>query len=193
MKKTALLLFPILFLVSCNSTGIDSSKVSGVIDCRSVSITDGGSSIFNGYYSESFSYVYEYKAEDNSCIYVSQHDNYSIRVFNKKYSEDFLEYTFSAFVGYLKVENTFLLDLDNKILDVKTKYLEYTYSNNSGSDLKYDNSKAYKLVKKFGYYIIDTFNYYSSSNLYSYEYDAGLVKDTYIKISSSSTIIYTSR
>jgi len=188
----------ITVLCSCSNNGSSSSSnTKGVIDCYSIKVTEGGSTVFSQNYSASWARVYEYKDSKGSSIYTStrtqtydssyQMIDTPIRVYPDRYTSDFTEYTYDKFVGYLTVENNYYLNLDNNTIDSETKYSEYLYSANpSGETLTADNKKAFECAKT-NYYII-TSNYNNVIRIDMEE--KGLERHTYTKLGNDSIITY---
>lgn len=196
MKKLVVLIIFVFGLVLCSCSG-GIKNTSGVIDCYSISVKDGGSTVFNQYYSISYAKVYEYKNSDGESIYTSYRIKYQdvsdekdslIRVYTSRYTSDYQDYKYAGFVGYLTVENNYYLDLDTKTIDSEIKYSEYLYSKNPGEE-NGDNKKAYECAKNC-YYVLTSYTQNSYYNLKMDLEENGLERHIYTKLSDSSVITY---
>ncbi len=168
MKRKILCLSSLtFFLLSGCSNG--SIPTNGVIDCYSVEIIQSGREVYARRYSTDYSPVYEYKNSTGDFLYSSSYrqktveeenriiDGY-IRFYQSKYSEEYVEYTFVRFVGWLFVENNYYLDLDKGYLDIATEWSEYLYEKNPDGKENADNKEAYQKAKT-GYYQVGSFSY----------------------------------
>ncbi len=199
MKRLFALLFFMLFtLTACNSTK-DATK--GVVDCYQISVSNGGSTVFSRTYQSSYSRVYEYKDANGNNIYINKrYQSYNgaqsdlpIYVYFNKYDNDYTEYTFSKFIGYLTVEYNYYLDLDNRMITSETKWSEYKYKSNptnSSDDGTPDNKEAYRDAQK-GYYqaTFDGVNVTLKLDLT----ESNLIRNTYTKLGEDSIITYTAK
>ena len=185
-------------LTACNSTK-DATK--GVVDCYQISVANGGSTLFTKTYQATYSKVYEYKDENGKSIYTSaryisynsSHTDLPIRVYPDRYTNDYTEYTFSKFVGYLTVEYNYYLDLDNRMIRSETKWSEYKYESNpidSSNEGTPDNKEAYNAVQN-GYY--QAVSGYDSATLKLDLTESGLIRNTYTKLGEDSIITYTAK
>lgn len=165
MKKLLFTVFAALSLVSCANTA-----GSGVIDCYSINVKNGGSSVFSQTYQATFSYVFEYKSAAGDALYMSNRygrnqynpetDTYSVQyvpihVFPNRYTSNYVEYAFSRFVGYLTLERNYYLDLVNKTIDSEMRWSEYKYENppqNPIGSETFDNRDAFACACKNYYY-----------------------------------------
>ena len=207
MKKLIIFLglCSMLTLASCDSSKTQASS-KGIIDCYSVQVYSGGNSIYSGTYSNSTSKVYEYKDSTNNYIYLNTnitniniyYNNATLRVYNDRYSADYIEYSYVGFVGWLTYEQNYYLDLDNKIIDYETKWSKYIYElspeNPVSSEGTPNNEKAYNCALK-GYYLLN--NLYSASDNGKYYYilkkelvESGLERHQFTKLGEDDTITY---
>ena len=195
----------LLALASCDSSKTKAAS-KGIIDCYSVQVYSGGSTIYNGTYSNSTSKVYEYKDSNNNYIYLNTNitDMYynnatlSLRVYNDRYSADYIEYSYVGFVGWLTYEQNYYLDLDNKVIDYETKWSKYIYElnpeNPNSSEGTPDNEKAYNCARK-GYYLLN-YSYPANDNgkyYYTLKTDlveSGLERHQFTKLGDDDTITY---
>ena len=188
-------------LVSCSSAG----GTIGKVDCYRITVYEGGSTIFNATYSASYTRVYEYKSADGDKLYTSSrvgymnYDSYAttdaiIRAYPNRYTNDYKEYTFSRFVGFLTCEYNYYLNLGDRIIDSEIKWSEYKYENDP-SELKSgetaNNKEAFNCAKK-NYYQ----DFYSGSEYVSLRLDlaeSSLERHTYTMLGDSSVITYTAK
>lgn len=190
MKKLVGLFTVAILLILCSCS---TNKTNGVIDCYSIKVTSGGKSI-NQTYNASTARVYEYKSANGDSIYTSaelysydyQSDSttYKLKVYADRYTSDYIEYTYSKFIGWLTVENNYYLDLDNRTIDSEVKYSEYLYAKNPDNSAA-DNKKAYECAKN-NYYIISGSTYVLRLDLE----EKGLERHTYTKLGDDAIIEY---
>ena len=187
MKKGCLLFLALLTLASCSGSGT-SGKNTGVIECQNLNIY--GNNTYN--YSEEIMRVCEFKSANNDKIYTSYAEAGSvINLYQDRYSVDYVSYNYSGFIGFITMEQHIYLDLDKRIVDLQTNYVECKYQNleeKSGGD-PYDNPKAYQCAKS-GYYII-YFNFNAPTVVRKSLEDTSLERHTYIQIGDSSVVAYT--
>ena len=196
-------------LILCSCVKVDHTK--GVIDCYSISVTEGGSNVFSGTYRESSVEVHEYKSEKGDSIYTNWKWNknyydgtpqsYPIRVYADRYTSEYTEYSYVGFVGWLSVEQCYYFDIDNNTIDAVTKYTEYRNSTNPSQDREADNKQAFRCAKK-NYYLEESASFAYDLNRdpdtgWSYYYslkedivEKGLEKHTYRKLGEDSIVEY---
>lgn len=208
MRKLILLSLTAICLAGCSSNGVNNGAAggtSGKIDCYSISVTEGGQTVFTGTYSAGYSAVYEYKSADGKKIYTSNHFRYYdystsrqndsiIRAYPDKYTSEFKEYSFSKFVGFLTRENNYYLDLGARTIDAKTKWSEYKYTTDptTVSEGTSNNKEAFNCAKS---------NYYQNLSDYGYQYitlrldltESTLERHTYTMLGEDSVITYTAK
>ena len=189
----------IMFMMCLCSCSINYQKnTSGKIDCYYIEVTDGGSTVFSRTYSSSTSEVYEYKSESGDSIYINTRiceidylgntRDYKIFVYPDRYTSDYIEYSYSGFIGWLTVEQNYYLDLDKRTIDSETKYREYLYSKNPGP-AEADNKKAYKCAKN-NYYVLDTSYYHQNLYLRLDLVEDGLERHSYTRLGDGSIVDY---
>lgn len=198
MKKSLLLILPALMLASCGGNTIDKNATKGVIDCYSIRVTNGGSTVFRETYSLHYTTVYEYKSESGKFLYVSSrqantnydyntgeitYTDYPISVSTDRYTGKYDQYNFSRFVGYLTYENNYLLDLDSRVIDSELKFSEYKYATDPNSNLTGNNKEAYEKAKK-------GFIYGNSSSIQLDTTETGMERHTYTKFGDDCVITY---
>lgn len=213
MKKVKLIELSALFLIcSCTNQNLSnnqqsvtnyqsatSSQTNRIIDCYTIDVRNGTSTISKKYYL-SYSKVYEYKSSKGDCIYTDEHSirdgkDVVILAYDNKYKSEYIEYSYVGFVGWLTLEDNYYLDLDNSIIDSERKWSEYLYDKNPSDEEIANNKKAYECASKnyyygFGYYAINKIddNYYC--NLQTDMLENSIEKHKYIKLGDNSTIEY---
>ena len=204
--KFLVLLVATLGLVGCSSNS-PAGGTSGKVDCYSVRVTEGGSTVFSGNYSSGYAYVYEYKDASGKKIYTNDHITYRkydggsytnidtvIRAYPDRYTNDYVEYTFSRFVGFLLKENNYYLDLGARTIDSETKWSEYKYQSDPTTPPEgatSNNKEAFSCAKK-NYYQIE----YSGYEYYSLRLDlteSTLERHSYTMLGQDSVITYTAK
>ena len=186
MKKIFCGLLIMFMLCLCSCSANNQKNTSGTIDCYSIKVTEGGKTVFSSTYSASTSKVFEYKSESGDSIYINTRAYYKIFVYADRYTSDYVEYSFSGFIGWLTVEYNYYLDLDNKTIDSETKYREYLYAKNPEAG-EADNKKAYNCAKK-NYYVLKT-DYYTLNLRLDLE-EKGLERHSYTKLGDGSMVDY---
>ena len=208
MKKTLTAGLLMLSCVLCGcSNGGTTAQTKGTVDGYSIRVTNGGSSIFSGTYNASYSRVYEYKNSIGDSIYT----NYRIVCYNydtgvpndaviysykDRYTNEYVEYSYVGFIGWLTVENNYYLNLDDRIIDSETKWSEYLYSSNPSED-KADNKKAYQCAQK-NYYQVSTKGYNDANGKSFYPLKMDITEKTlerhsYTKLGEDCVITYTAK
>ena len=201
MKKSKLIILTttILMLCSCSSGTNTNNNTQGIIDCYSITAKTDSNTILEKTYSSSYIEVYEYKNEKGDSIYTSFHSkkdgaDTSLYVYKNQYKNTYIEYTYKGFIGWLTCETNYYLDLDNRIIDIETKYREYLYDTNPNDETA-NNKKAYNCAKK---------NYYANYSGYRldeievkyYFYlktdilEKSLERHSYIKLGSDTVVEY---
>ena len=203
MKKIAcalLIIITILVLCSCSASR-QTDVNTNIVDCYSIVVKEGSDTIMNLTYSETYTKVYEYRNKDGKSIYADSvsltywsygnsivEEYATIKIYPNKNSDDYIEYEYVGFIGWLKVENNYYFDIENRIIDSENKYSEYLdssnpTSNNPSENENVDNKKAYQCAKK---------SYYRISGQYSIkqDYEGGLELHTYTKLGEDSRVTY---
>ena len=209
MKKRLLLLLLVgltLVLFSCSGpkSGV---PTKGVIDSKTIEISNLGVSGRTYSYSTSYSRVYEYKSESGDTIYANTYSKYydydlgdnaygSIRLYQDNHTSEYIDYHYNGFIGWIIVENNYYLDLSKRTIDCETKYSEYKYKTNPEdssvevTEVTPDNKKAYSCAKK-SYYILGSLN--SSNYVWNVRKnltETGTERHTYVILGSDCTITY---
>ena len=206
MKRNVLVLSIVaLGLIGCSGKS-GAGGTRGKVDCYSIRVTEGGSTVFNATYSASFSTVYEYKSADGKKLYTSTHlifYNYNdstakdktIRAYSNKYTNDYTEYTFSKFVGFLTKENNYYLDLGAKTIDSEIKWSEYKYASDPTTiaDGPSDNKEAYRCAKSNFYTDLTGGSYEAYATLRLDLVESSLKRHTYTLLGEDSSISYTAK
>lgn len=197
MKNTYLLLLTSIALVSCGNS-ISKKDTRGIIDCYSISVKNGGLTVFSENYSISYVSVFEYKDDSGKCIYVSSRvgqayydyqtgketfTDLPIEVYKNRYEDKHVSYNFSRFVGYLSCENNYLLDLDARIIDSEIKFSQYLKSDNPNNQDVINNKEAYEKAKK-GFYT----GYYNE--IHTDMIESGMERHSYTKLGDDCVISY---
>lgn len=196
MKKIFCGLLIMFMLCLCSCSANNQKNTSGTIDCYSIKVTDGGKTFFNETYSAYTSKVYEYKSANGDSIYTNNRIyksdfqgnivDYKIFVYQDRYTSDYVEYSYSGFIGWLTVEHNYYLDLDNRTIDSETKYREYLYATNPEAG-EADNKKAYNCAKN-NYYVVA--NYTRNAILRLDLEEKGLERHSYTKLGDGSIVDY---
>lgn len=201
MKKSKLIILTttILMLCSCSSGANTNNNTQGIINCYSIKAKTDSSTILEKTYSSSLARVYKYQSASGDSIYTSFRSAYNgadifIYVYKNQYSSNYVKYTYSSFIGWLTCETNYYLDLDNKVIDVETKYIEYIYTNPNNE--KANNIMAYNCVKNNYYYTessgfeldetIGKYYFYLKTDLL----EKSLERHSYIKLSSDTVVEY---
>lgn len=204
-SKILVLLIATLGLVGCSKNSA-AGGTSGKVDCYSIRVTEGGTTVFNATYSAGYSMVYEYKSAEGKKLYTSSHLYYYdyststqkdvvIRAYPDKYTNDYTEYSYSKFVGFLTRENNYYLDLGARTIDSEIKWSEYKYASDptTVSDGASNNKEAYSCAKS---------NYYQDiSSGYESQYvslrldltESSLERHTYTMLGEDSIVTYTAK
>ncbi len=195
-------------LCGCSNSGTKAQK-TGIVECESIKLSDGGLSIDSYAYNVSYSAVYEYKNSSGKIIYTDEHktlvqqdtttgnityNDANIRVYSTRYTQDYTEYKYVGFVGWLLMEKNYYLDLDNKTIDMETKWGEYSYPKNPSDEIKADNKKAYKCAKN-GYYLATSLLYAVTDNETFYALcteiaDRSLERHQYVRFGENCVVTY---
>lgn len=192
-KLMVVLLFGTLFMSACSDGGT-TAETTGVVDCYSISVKNGGSTIYGGSYQVSYSSVYEYKNEKGNSVYTYDNIGTVLFVYPDRYTKEYTEYEYVGFIGWLTKEKNYYLDLTNRVIDEETKWSEYFYSSNPDTSTKADNKRAYNCAKKSYYrnfdytYSDDGMTIYHAIKLDTTEKD--LEEHTYTKLGEDSVITY---
>ena len=200
-SKVLVLLIATLGLVGCSKNSA-AGGTSGKVDCYSIRVTEGGSTVFNETYYAGYSVVYEYKSADGKKIYTSNHFQYTdyndytakesvIRAYPDKYTNDFTEYSYSRFVGFLTRENNYYLDLGARTIDSEIKWSEYKYASDPTTvpEGTSNNKEAFSCAKT---------NYYQEVSSSGSQYvtlrldltESSLERHTYTMLGQDSIITY---
>lgn len=201
MKKTLLLLLSSLTLVGC-------SKPSGV-KCKTIKLTEGGSTVFSDSYHYTAQSVFRYKGvNNNGYIYTNVEMTYStfdeygnptvehstIKVFNDKTASSYREFTFDAQLGYVKYSHNVYLDIGKKKIELVDGYEKMNdYDYNMTPEEKSNNADAYSGVKSEYYFIDLTYGYHFGEEfkIYKDSYKNNTEKHTYINYGDSASVTYT--
>ena len=198
MKKSLLLLM-------IAATGLVGCTPSGKIDCATIVVMGNSGEILEEESETSHSYVYEYVSDDGMKIYTSNRYitwdgsdsegfDFSLRTYRNRYSNDFTEYTYSRFVGFLTQEYNFYLDLNKRMIDIEMKWTEYKELTNPVEDLgnPANNKEAYQCAKK-SYYQDDSIESGGSSYkaIYLDSADSSLERHAYASVGQEFAIVYT--
>ena len=207
MKKVIFLLIAMIGLTSCSSNNGGGAK--GKIDCYSIRVTEGGSLVYDFTYFASYEFVYEYISSDGKQLYINEKPQYqkynpamgintvencTIRVFSDRYTNDYVEYSFSKFIGFLTVEHNYYLDLKARSIDAEIKWSEYKYESDPIDKGDSDNKNAIAFAKK-GFYLINN----SSIGITDYVSlrldltESSLERHTYTLLGEDSIIAYSSK
>lgn len=205
-SKFFVLLIATLGLVGCSKNSA-AGGTSGKVDCYSVRVTEGGSTVFTGNYSSGYASVFEYKDASGKKIYTSSHMIYQkydggsyitadsiIRAYPDRYTNDYVEYTYSRFVGFLLRENNYYLDLGARTIDSETKWSEYKYQNDpvTPPDGATSNNKEAFLCAKNNYYQMD-YSGYDYATLRLDLTESSLERHSYTMLGQDSVITYTAK
>ena len=201
MKKTIFLLAAILGLTGCSvKSGVGGT--SGKVDCYSIKVIEGGTTIVNSTYSATYSSVYEYKTATGNKIYTNYRiraydsTDCKIRAYSNRYKNDYVDYSYSRFVGFLTKENNYYLDLGARTIDSETKWSEYKYENDPTdppAGAKSNNKEAYSCAKS-NYYQVDSYS--SGNDYYILRLDlteSNLQRHVYTMLGEDSVITYTAK
>ena len=193
MKKPFLLTILMFWLLGCSACKID---------CYSIKVTQAGSTIFNETYSTGYSKVFEFQSKDNDKMFVPsdyrilEGKNATIRAFNEKTSKDYIEYSYVRFVGYLKYERNYYLDIDKRTIDSEIKWSEANKDINLEGLEGCDNKEAYNCAKT-NYYNFDNYSYsdiyYANDdyfNVYLDSCESSIERHSYIMVGEDSVITY---
>ena len=190
MKKLLLICAGILSLAGCSG--------SEKIDCYQVSI----SGINSFTYSQQSLNVNEYVSPEGKSIY-SNLNSYSsqvydpvtdqmiqqeaiIRVYENRYTEEYVDYKFKRTVGLLMQENNYYLDLNNRTLDCEMAFKQAKVD--KAQEETANVKEAYSCAKK-GYYYLT--NYYGSAIAIKKDLtDPSLKRHTYIQYGEDATVSY---
>lgn len=198
MKKSLLLLM-------IAATGLVGCTPCGKIDCATIVVMGTSGEILEEESETSHSYVYEYVSDDGMKIYTSDRYiawdgsssegfDFNLRTYQNRYSNDFTEYTYSRFVGFLTQEYNFYLDLNKRMIDIEIKWTEYKELTNPVEDLgnPANNKEAYQCAKK-SYYQDDSIESGASSYkaIYLDSADSSLERHAYASVGQEFAIVYT--
>lgn len=199
-----------IFLLSLLTISLASCSNSGIIDCYSISV-DG---FFTKTYKESTSNVYQYSSMNGEKIYTNEHfltseydpdtglsveKDLTLRVYQTRFSDYFIEYTYSRKVGELVVEENYYFNTNSRIIDQETRWIENKYPQNYNASSEdeveyYDNEMAFECAQE-GYfqdfaqgYDEETETYYKT--LYLDMVDSSLERHTYIQLGEDSVVTY---
>ena len=196
MKKIKLIYLPLLAICLVGCSNNDHSGGKGVIDCYSIRVTNGGSTVFSETYYAGYATVYEYKSAEGKTIYTGLGNaDTSVYVYADRYTNTAVTYNYSRFVGYLTVENNYYLNLDSRTIDEEIKWSEYKYESNPTTNYPDgttpNNKEAYSCAKK-GYYNAAG-GLYSTTNIRLDMNESSLERHTYIKLGDDSIITYVAK
>ena len=197
MKKRFGLLVLLFSLIGCSKNSA-AGGTSGKVDCYTIKVTQGASTIFNGKYSWGYSKVFEFRSGDNNKIYVSSDCKYEgknlpIRVYKDKYAyvNDYIQYSYERFVGYLKTESNYYLNLSDKIIDSEVKWSEVSDDVNPENLEGCDNKEAYKCAKTNYYTSVDSgYAYNEYCFIYLDSSETSIERHVYTMLGEDSVITY---
>ncbi len=203
MKKCLLIVIAALGLTGCSTNNVP-GKTNGWIDCYSITVQNGGNTIFNQTYQVASSEVWEYKNDKGESLFVDSRPQYTdydntkvdctIAAYPSRYESIYVEYTFSRFVGYLTMERNYYLDLSGRTIDSETKWMKYKGDKDSAPYPEVgmaNNEEAYACAKK-NYYQLGGF--YAQSVYLSLDSNlSSLERHTYTQVGSDSVITYTAK
>ena len=207
MKRILLVAIASFGLVGCayNAGG------SGRVDCYSIQVKGSMGAVLNGTYQTSYSWVFEYKNEKGQTLYTNERYLYvardpekgnhaadtTIRAYPNRFTNDYVEYCFNRFVGFVTVENNFYYDPGSRTIDSETKWSECKYESDPTTledGMKANNKEAYDCAKR---------NYYQETGRYSSqpEYfdlrldltESSLERHTYIQLGNDAIVTYTAK
>ncbi len=140
MKKKALTLIALATLMcGCanNNETVSSSTVENIptkVDCMEITVMRNGKEYDWHRHEASESLVWEYaNIDDTKMIYLDRHFAYQNEARTEEYDAKLYitehgkseEYFFSDFIGFLKYEVNYYIDIEKKILDIETKWSLY--------------------------------------------------------------------
>lgn len=203
-SKFLVLLIATLGLVGCSNNSA-AGGTSGKVDCYSIRVTEGGSTVYSGNYSAGYSQVYEYKSQSGAVIYTSARYVYYdyntsqqidgvVRAYPDRYTSEYTDYSFSRFVGFLTRENNYYLDLGARTIDAETKWSEYKYATNPTQlpdGTTANNKDAFNCAKKNYYQDLSSGGQYVTLRLDLTE--SALERHTYTMLGQDSVITYTAK
>ena len=208
-----------LLFSGCEKDGANNERI---IDCYTISY-NRLNYVHTDTYQTGTRCVYEYKNKDGAVLYTDTYLTYywngkkenTIFVYQNRYAAEYIEYTFSKFVGWITFEKRLYYNLDSKILDTEIKFSEYKYEKNPDADSEnkkenVDNKVAYNAIKINGYYCVydqlsnsESLGFFKGSDDYIYQESAvepasiyldlaenGLSRHEYTIFSESDTITY---
>lgn len=204
MKRILLVGIASFGLVGCANNG---GGGGGRVDCYSIQVKSSMGAVLNGTYQTSYSWVFEYKDEKGQTLYTNERYRYvvrdsekgdyvvdtTIRAYPNRFTNDYVEYYFNRFVGFVTVENNFYYDPGSRTIDSETKWIEYKYESDPTTledGMKANNKEAYECAKR-NYYQLE---FYYSGECFDLRLDmneSGLERHTYIQVGSDSVITYT--
>ncbi len=215
MKKSVCLLAVLSGCLLCGCSDL-SKNTSGIVDYYSIDVSDLSSSSYSMKYAVTYSKVYRYKNfSTGECVYTDERSslapdyyhydsgkecNFKIWVYEDKYSDQYSEYTYDGFIGYLTKENNYYLDLDNNIIITEVKWSEYKQEHNPAdyteAQSSADNSAAYKCAS-LNYYPTSSLTVSSIQGKYVYAYsfireinEKSLERRSYLKFNDNFVIAY---
>lgn len=156
--KFALFVTGLALLSSCGA------PTSGTIEVRKLQIMSADGNVrISLDYRTSYSEVYIFEDADGKPLYVDTFtgrfdaSQRKIKVRTSPYSEEYTDYNYVGFAGYLAQETRLFVDLDNRVVDTQVKWLEYKSDEKPESSYltlkaKYTSKEVYDNVKKNGYY-----------------------------------------
>ena len=195
---------------SGTSTSVSSAPtMKNRIECQSITIYCDGVRVDYLIRKEEDRLVVEYANADNSKrIYTdnyfayideTQSENKTSKVYvHESRKGSYEEYFFVDFIGFVKLKQNYYLDVENRIIDVETKYCLYEtdtpYKIRYGSKEKEaDNHLAYELASKGSYYPEIPYNYprgVPQIDIYLNELDGSLERHEYYTYSEQYTFEY---
>ena len=190
-----------------NADASSSAPQPTKVDCMEVTVMRNGKEYDWKRYETSESCVFEYSnGDDSKMVYIDYHYTYSNEEKTEEYdsllyvsdrgkSEKFY---FNDFIGFLKYEVNYYLDVEKKIIDIETKWSLYDkktdpYAVTVGIDKEIrpsDNELAFECAKK-GYYTNLGAPGNTSVSVHIDEQDGSLERHKFITYPADCTFEYT--
>lgn len=204
MKKILLVIITAFGLVGCSNNDVAGGS-NGKVDCYSIKVTNGGTAVFQQTYQATFSRVFEYKNDKGQSLFTSNRSQYYkrdiignlyladsiIKAYSDRYTNDYVEYSFNRFVGFLTMEYNYYLDFHSRTIDSETKWSEYKYENDPialEEGEASNNKEAFECAKKHYYQLSESGAEFVSLRLDLIE--SNLERHTYTQVGNESVITY---
>lgn len=210
-KKTTLVMIALASLLGgCGNSNSDASTKSlpAVVDCMEIQVMRNGKEYDWKKYETGESCVFEYSNQDDSkMVYIDYYYTYSndanteeidstLYVSDRGVSEKFY---FNDFIGFLKYEVNYYLDVEKKMIDIETKWSLYDkktdpYAVTVGKEKQIrpsDNELAFECAQKGYYTNINADPHSPSLTVHVDEMDGSLERHKYITYPDDCTFEYT--